>query len=92
MKFTRFGKCGETLPISRIYHLIPPQWIGITLKSGISPLSTIPPNLIPRLIILNQVLISHIFLAVKKSVTNVAIRNWKIGSAGDNPGKDSIIH
>lgn len=72
MVFPRFGKCTGDWQIPPIYSLIPPRGIGITLKTGISPISTIPPAVIPIVISVNKTLISLISKGVNQSVTNVA--------------------
>ncbi|CUH86551.1 hypothetical protein PH5382_00464 [Phaeobacter sp. CECT 5382] len=72
MVFPRFGKCTGDQRIPPISSLIPPRGIGITLKSGISWISTISPEVIPTETFLNRRLISLIIKAVNQSVTNVA--------------------
>lgn len=72
MVFPAFGKCTGQVQIPPIYSLIPPLGIGITLKAGISRPSSIPPKVIPRLIIVKSSLISLICKAINQSVTNVA--------------------
>jgi len=72
MVFRGFSKCTGKPIIPRKDPLIPPPWIGITRKTGISVISPIPPWVIPIVILVNRRLISLIYKCVNQSVTNVA--------------------
>lgn len=72
MVFPDFSKCRGKTEIPRNCALIPPRGIGITLQSGISQISTIPPKVIPMVIFVNKTLISLIFRPVNQSVINKA--------------------
>jgi len=50
MVFRAFGKCTGKVEIPGKDPLIPPPGIGITLQTGISMISPIPPKVIPRVI------------------------------------------
>lgn len=83
MVFRDFRKCTGKGEIPRNCTLIPPPGIGITLKTGISLISTIHPTVIPTLNPVNGSLIPLVCKPVNQCVTNMADQNQEFAPTGD---------
>lgn len=83
MVFRDFRKCTGKAEIPRNCALIPPPGIGITLKNGISLISTIPPTVIPTVGPVNGSLTPLICKPVNQCVTNMADQTQEYVPTGD---------